>query len=140
MACRCPAGICCATPGGGLVKRWHKPIKADAGVFRLQPGETGAAQEFGSRAVQRIEVRDGRSVGVDVACPGCGRLIRFETVARRMVRRVVHANVYDADRWVRAEAWHPACYEAAGEPYGAVDESSSAVSRPGPPMGGATGG
>lgn len=122
------------------MKRWHKPIKADAGVFRLQPGEPGAAQELGSRAVQRVEVRDGRSVGVDVPCPGCGRLIRFERLAGRLVRRVVRANVYDADRWVRAEAWHPDCYEAAGTPCGAVDESEPAVTRPGPPMGEATGG
>jgi hypothetical protein len=65
-----------------------------------------------SRAVSRLI-----DPGNDAVCERCGEQVKF--VARSKGRQVI-ANVYVDQRWDRVEHYHDACYEEAGEPYGAA--------------------
>jgi hypothetical protein len=65
-----------------------------------------------SRAVLRLV-----EAGNDAVCQHCRTAVRF--VAKAKARQVI-ANVYVGGRWARVEHFHEACYEAAGEPYGAA--------------------
>ena len=65
-----------------------------------------------SRAVLRLI-----DPGNDVVCERCGEQVKF---AARSKGRQVIANVYVDERWDRVEHYHDACYEEAGEPYGAA--------------------
>ncbi len=66
---------------------------------------------LGTRAVLRII-----EPGTGGACAYCGEPLKFR--ARLKLRQVL-ANVYVDGAWDRLEQFHwPACYKAAGEPYG----------------------
>ncbi len=65
-----------------------------------------------SRAVTR-PVEAGNSA----ICAACDQPVKF---AARVKSFQVIANVYDNGKWNRVEHYHLECYEAAGEPYGAV--------------------
>lgn len=65
-----------------------------------------------SRAVVRLV-----EAGNDAVCQHCRTPIKF--VARLKERQVI-ANVYVNGRWDRVEHFHEACYEQAGDPYGAA--------------------
>jgi hypothetical protein len=58
--------------------------------------------------------------GTMATCPACEQPIKFS--ARVRAKQVI-CNVYEDGRWVRVEHYHDACYEGAGEPHGATDES-----------------
>ncbi len=51
-------------------------------------------------------------------CSVCGEPVKFQAVKK--LRRVI-ANVYVRGVWQRVEIIHPACYEAAGMPYGETE-------------------
>ena len=72
----------------------------------------------GTRAVQR----DVASGGYD-DCVRCGLQIKF---AAKDHKREIICNIYEIDphtnkpRWFKLDKFHPDCYEAAGNPHGAV--------------------
>jgi hypothetical protein len=72
-----------------------------------------------SAPVARESRAVGRSIepGNDADCAHCGEIVKF--VARAQGRQVI-ANVYVEERWNRVEHFHAACYDDAGQPYGAV--------------------
>lgn len=76
---------------------------------------TATHHTFASRAVlRRVEA------GSSEYCAACDEQVKF---AAKQNRHQVIANVYVDGRWNRVEHYHSACYEAAGEPYGAAVES-----------------
>ena len=58
--------------------------------------------------------------GSSAACAACGSQVAFR--ARIKVQQVI-CNVYVEGRWDRVEHYHRDCYDAAGQPHGAPDES-----------------
>jgi hypothetical protein len=58
--------------------------------------------------------------GSSAACAGCGSQVAFR--ARVKVQQVI-CNVYVDGRWDRVEHFHRDCYDVAGQPHGAPDES-----------------
>ena len=68
-----------------------------------------------SRAVIRII-----EAGCSAVCAHCDQQVKFR--ARIKALQVI-CNVYDGDTWVRVEHYHGDCYQEAGTPYGAADES-----------------
>jgi Holliday junction resolvase RusA-like endonuclease len=78
------------------------------------------------------ELRASRAVrrridpGNEVLCTRCHLLgvpvseCRLKFTAKNKKWQVI-ANVYQAGQWLRVEHFHPACYEALGEPYGPAD-------------------
>ena len=70
-------------------------------------------QPLGTRAVSR-QLRP----AMDPDPPPCAHCTeRVVWSPRRREQRII-ANVYDGDRWLRVEHFHPGCYDAAGQPYG----------------------
>jgi hypothetical protein len=65
-----------------------------------------------SRAVVRtIEA------GSDAYCEHCGERVKFQ--AKHKHQQVI-CNVYVKGTWDRVEHYHAACYDLAGQPYGAA--------------------
>jgi hypothetical protein len=74
-----------------------------------------ATTRLQSRAVARF-IEPGTSAN----CMHCGEAVQFRA---RLKSQQVICNVYVHGRWDRVEHFHRDCYGAAGEPYGAADES-----------------
>lgn len=60
--------------------------------------------------------------GSEVLCAkeDCGERVKFQ--AKKKNRQVI-CNVYVDGRWDRTDHFHEGCYDEAGRPYGAPDES-----------------
>ena len=73
---------------------------------------TPKGKKLKSRAVLR-DVEPGSTV----ECAQCGERVKFQA---KMRHKQVICNVYRKGVWVRVEHFHEACYDEAGQPYGAL--------------------
>lgn len=74
-----------------------------------------ASTTLTSRAVVRFI-----EAGNSAMCASCGVAVQFR--ARVKTQQVI-CNVYEDGRWDRVEHFHRDCYDVAGQPFGAPDES-----------------
>jgi hypothetical protein len=78
-----------------------------------------------TKPIARVKVVNADRPGVVIGkCSGCTKVLSTGNNRQRRARVIV--NLYEPEgRWMRTEVFHRDCYEAAGGPYGGVDNDQN---------------